>query len=121
MASTHPLAPLGPHEIQLATKIITASFPSVELRFKLIDLNEPVKKALVPYLEAERTGSQLPRSPPRILYAFFNRLDTGSFLKALVNVSDSKVLVIKELPSSIQVDISDPFYPSASAICAIIG
>ena len=52
MMALHPFDPITPAEIQLAVKILEAAFPGVSLRYKKIDVNEPLKKEVVPYIEA---------------------------------------------------------------------
>ncbi|UKZ84449.1 uncharacterized protein TrAFT101_000361 [Trichoderma asperellum] len=61
MSHNHPFDPIRPDEISLATTILKASLPGVNLRFKVIDVKEPIKKDVIPYIEAERTGQPLPR------------------------------------------------------------
>lgn len=101
--SLHPFDPLTPAEIRLAVKILEASFPGVPLRYKVIEVQEPIKKDTVPYLEAERKGAPLPARPTRILTALFHRLDTKAFLKALINADKKTLLQCKELPKGVQV------------------
>ncbi len=100
----HPLRPLEAAEIDLAVSLLQQAFPDADLRFKVMDLQEPSKRELVPFLEAERTGAPLPAKPPRILYALFNRLDTGAFLKGLVSITDRQVVRTAEL-RDVQVSI----------------
>ncbi|KAL7922842.1 copper amine oxidase [Trichoderma austrokoningii] len=105
----HPFDPIRPEEISLATDILKASFPGVDLRFKVIDIKEPSKKDVIPYIEAERTGQPLPPPPPRLLFSYLHRLDTRAFLKAVINVDTKAVISLTELPSHIQgpVDIDE--------------
>lgn len=84
MSAPHPFDPISAAEIRNATTILKASFPDVKLRFKLIDVNEPIKKDVIPYIEAERLGNPLPPPPARIIQAlfhsknFFSIIITGS-------------------------------------------
>lgn len=109
MSHHHPFDPIRPDEISLATTILKDSFPGVNLRFKVIDVKEPIKKDVIPYIEAERTGQPLPPTPPRLLYSYLHRLDTHAFLKAIINVDTKAIISLKELPSHIQgpVDIDE--------------
>ncbi|PGG95795.1 primary-amine oxidase [Blastomyces parvus] len=100
--ATHPFDPIRPDEVSLAAKILQASFPGVSLRFKVIDVQEPIKRDVVPYLEAERLGTPLPAKPARIIQSLFHRLDTKAFLKALVNLDTKAVITVKELPKDVQ-------------------
>lgn len=103
MASLHPFDPITPDEIQLAVRLLESTFPGVKLRYKRIDLQEPAKHELIPYLEAERRGSPRPPKPARLLMAMFHRLDNGSFHKALLNADTKSIVTAKELPKGIQV------------------
>lgn len=71
LAQLHPFDPLTPSEIQLAVKILESTFPGVKLRYKRIDVQEPLKKDVIPYIEAERLGQSLP--PGRLVcYTLFS-------------------------------------------------
>ncbi|KAF7118094.1 hypothetical protein CNMCM5793_007480 [Aspergillus hiratsukae] len=98
----HPFDPITPEEIQLAVSILEAAFPGVPLRYKRIDLQEPIKKDVIAYLEAERLRKPLPRKPSRLLFSYFHRLDSGVFHKALLNADSKSVIHIKELPAHVQ-------------------
>lgn len=57
----HPLGPLSPEEISRSSKLLAQSWPEGTLfRFKSIVLREPTKAELLPYLEAEWSGKELP-------------------------------------------------------------
>ena len=111
----HPFDPITPAEIHLAVRILSAAFPpGVSLRYKRIDIQEPIKQDVVPYLEAERLGqSHRPAKPARLLQALFHRLDTGAFFKALLNADDRSIVYMKELPKEVQVreDVKPPTEP----------
>ncbi|KAH7152652.1 amine oxidase [Dactylonectria macrodidyma] len=102
LSALHPFDPLDPVEVKLAVLILEKALPGVPLRYKRIDVLEPIKKDTVPYLEAERLGSPLPKKPARLLFAYFHRKDTGGFFKAVVNVDAMKPVYIKELPKDVQ-------------------
>jgi primary-amine oxidase len=102
MASLHPFDPITPGEIQVAVSVLESAFPGVKLRYKRIDLQEPAKHEVVPFLEAERLGEVRPRKPARLLMALFHRLDNGSFFKALVNADTKSIVSAKELPKDVQ-------------------
>lgn len=72
MAVPHPFDPISAYEIQTAVELLKAYLPDVKLRFKLVDINEPVKKDVIPYIEAERLCEKLPTPPPRIVQALFH-------------------------------------------------
>ncbi|KAF4468704.1 primary-amine oxidase [Fusarium albosuccineum] len=109
MASLHPFDPIRPDEIQLACQILRASFKQTTLRFKTIEIKEPPKQDVIPYIEAERLGKPLPAKPARTIYALFHRLDSGAFIKALVNLDAKSVSSAKQLPAYVQgpVDVDE--------------
>ncbi|KAF9879668.1 hypothetical protein CkaCkLH20_02479 [Colletotrichum karsti] len=98
----HPFDPLRPEEILLTTKILKAALPGIPLRFKALDIQEPRKADVIPFIEAERTGAPFPRYPDRVVSVLFHRLDTRAFLKALVHVGNKSILSLKELPADLQ-------------------
>lgn len=102
----HPFDPITPEEIKLAVRILEATFPGVSLRYKRIDINEPIKKDVIAYIEAERLQQPLPKPPARLLYVLFHRLDTGAFYKAILNANKRTVVYAKELPKEVQVNKS---------------
>jgi primary-amine oxidase len=99
----HPFAPISPEEIKLAVRILEATFPGVPLRYKRIDINEPIKKDIIPYIEAERLRRPLPTPPARLIYTLFHRLDSGAFYKAILNADKRSIVYAKELPREVQV------------------
>lgn len=99
----HPFDPVAPAELRLAVKVLENAFPGVPLRYKVIEVQEPIKKDVVPYIEAERLCVSLPRKPARVLMALFHRMDTKSFMKALINIDTKVLLHAKEIPKDIQV------------------
>lgn len=109
MVAPHPFDPLRPEEIEQSAAILRAALPDIKLRFKTIEVREPIKNDVIPFIEAERLGRSLPRRPARVIYVLFHRLDTGAFMKALINLTDGAVLSIKELPRHVQgpVDVDE--------------
>lgn len=58
---THPLGPLTGDEISRSSRLVAQSWPEgTQFRFKSIKLREPTKSELIPYLEAERAGKEVP-------------------------------------------------------------
>ncbi|OQE02644.1 hypothetical protein PENSOL_c002G07687 [Penicillium solitum] len=98
----HPFDPITAAEIQLVVQILQKNFPNVPLRYKRVDIQEPIKKEVVPYIEAERLSKPLPEKPSRLLYALFHRLDDGSFYKALFNADKKTIIYAKQLPKHVQ-------------------
>ena len=103
MSFQHPFDPISPGEITLSSSILQHALSGVALRFRRIDLQDPIKKDIIPYLEAERLGQQLPNPPPRIVQVLFDNEQTGTLCKALVNATSRSVVYVKELPKHIQV------------------
>lgn len=104
----HPFDPISPEEIKLAVRILEATFPGVPIRYKRIDINEPIKKDVLPYIEAERLRRPLPPPPARLIYTLFHRLDTGAFYKVVLNANTRAVVCAKELPREVQVRTIPP-------------
>ena len=103
----HPLCPLTSSEISLCADLIRAQWPlNVDLRFKVVTLEEPSKKSLVPYLEAEHGGKTVPSIDRRAFVAYYLRNTVSEtlqirrrllisqqdrFHEAIVNLSTHKV------------------------------
>ncbi|KAJ3580467.1 hypothetical protein NPX13_g84 [Xylaria arbuscula] len=102
MASPHPFDPISPDEIKLGVALLEQTFPGEALRYKRIDVLEPIKKETVPYIEAERLNKPLPAKPARLLFSYFHRKGTGGFYKAVLNADTKKPVYVKELPKHIQ-------------------
>ncbi len=102
-AGPHPFDPISPGEIRLAVQLLGKVFPGTKLRYKRIDVQEPLKSEVVPYIEAERLGQPLPKKPTRLLQALLHRLDTNAFIKAVLNADTKTVIAANELPKHVQV------------------
>lgn len=88
---THPLAPINASEISNAVSLIRAQWPQgQDLHFKAITLQEPAKAEMVPYLEAESSGSALPTIQRRVFVTYYLR-KTDKFHEAVVNLSRQNV------------------------------
>ena len=73
-SATHPLCPLTASEISDTAQLITNLWPSnVDLLFKVITLEEPLKKHFVPYLHAEHAGTTLPRIDRKAFVSYYLR------------------------------------------------
>ncbi|KAE8360380.1 copper amine oxidase [Aspergillus caelatus] len=105
MASLHPFDPITADEIRLVVRILEKSFSGVKLRYKRNDIQEPMKKEVIPYIEAERLGQPLPPKPSRLAYAIFHRLDNRAFYKALFDLTSKAVIYAKELPKHVQMQL----------------
>ena len=69
----HPFDPITPNEIRRATATLRRHFPGVQLRFKVIDLQEPRKAEVLAFLEAERLKESSGPRPTRRIHALFHR------------------------------------------------
>lgn len=80
----HPLCPLSGSEIATAADLVRSVWPDhTDLRFKVVTLEEPAKKELAPYLEAEHNGQALPQLPRRAFVAYYIRNTVGLWSKIL--------------------------------------
>ncbi|KIV76854.1 hypothetical protein PV11_08709 [Exophiala sideris] len=90
-SAPHPLCPLTSAELTTTADLVRSVWPSnIDLRFKVITLEEPAKKQMIPYLEAEHNGSSLPRIPRKAFVSYYIR-NTDRFHEATVNLSSGKV------------------------------
>ncbi|KAB2570884.1 Copper amine oxidase 1 [Lasiodiplodia theobromae] len=116
-AGPGPFDPVAPNEIQLASSILSAAIPGVPLRYKRVSLHEPVKRDVIPYIEAQRLGQQLPAPPERVLQILFHRKDTGAFCKALLKVRSRQLIYVKELPKNVQAPIDGDELAEMERVC----
>jgi len=77
---THRLGPVTGEEISRSSRLVAQSWPEgTQFRFKSIKLREPPKSELMPYLEADRAGKELP--------AIERLIDVVYYLKNTVSAS----------------------------------
>ncbi|KAM0549218.1 hypothetical protein ACHAPJ_009528 [Fusarium lateritium] len=93
----HPLDPATAAEIEQATAIVKQFFYGIPLHFKAAGLDEPPKRELVAYLEAEHNGAPLPALPRRI-FAMWYIHRTPRLFEAVVDVTNGKIETYQELP-----------------------
>jgi primary-amine oxidase len=73
-SKTHPLAPIDASEIKQAVSYVRSQWPAgTDLHFKSITLQEPAKKEVVPYLDAEASGAPLPQIDRRVGVTYYIR------------------------------------------------
>lgn len=73
-SNIYPLAPINSNEIQNAVALIRSQWPEgTDLHFKFITLQEPVKSEMVPFLEAEFAGAQLPSIDRKVFVTYYLR------------------------------------------------
>ena len=76
----HPLAPITEDEIKSAVLLTKSQWPAgTDFQFKSITLNEPAKAEMIPCLEAESQGHDLPHIDRRIFVTYYVR-KTVSFM-----------------------------------------
>ncbi|KAI9837753.1 MAG: hypothetical protein M1819_006687 [Sarea resinae] len=89
--SSHPLAPLTAAEIKEGARLTYSLYPSgTNLHFKAITLQEPEKREVVPFLEAEHSGKSLPTIDRRAFVSYYIR-NTSKFHEAIINLSKQTV------------------------------
>lgn len=94
-SSTHPLAPVNAAEIKQAVSYVRAQWPAdTDLHFKCITLQEPAKKEVVPYLEAEASGTTVPQIDRRVLVTYYIRRTVRECL-TLVGIQSSETVTDK--------------------------
>lgn len=72
LSSPHPLSPLTASEITNCAQLIKALYPAdIKLRFKAITLQEPEKKRVISYLDAERSNGTLPEIPRESFVCYY--------------------------------------------------
>ncbi|KFX92647.1 hypothetical protein V490_05258 [Pseudogymnoascus sp. VKM F-3557] len=87
----HPIGPLTASEITRAASILKASWPAnTDFNFKAVTLLEPLKAELLPYLQAERSGST-PAKIDRKAFVLYYIRNTDKLHEAVVNLSEGKV------------------------------
>lgn len=104
----HPLCPLTAAEISTTADLLRSVWPSnVDLRFKVITLDEPEKKSMIPYLEAEHSGAPLPQIPRKSFVSYYirNTVSTNSLIILLrtrgLNCLTHSDRIVSTRPSSI--------------------
>ena len=75
----HPLCPLTAAEISTSADLIRSVWPTgVDIRFKVVTLDEPAKKSMIPFLEAEHAGKALPKIARRAFVSYYIRNTVSS-------------------------------------------
>jgi primary-amine oxidase len=94
----HPLDPLTPDEITKATAVLRAAYPADSpIHFKCVTLNEPPKKSVVAFLDAEHRGSPLP-VVPRSAYVLYVMNNTHKTFEAIVDFATGKLASNVKIP-----------------------
>ncbi|KAI5476113.1 hypothetical protein MNV49_000431, partial [Pseudohyphozyma bogoriensis] len=98
MSVHHPLDPATGEELLAALKLIQDTYgPNVKIHWKTAGLEEPPKKVMVAYLDAEHAGKPI-APPPRWILVMYYIKHTPRLFEALVDVTNNKFVHHKELP-----------------------
>lgn len=96
----HPIGPLTASEITRAASILKASWPAnTDFNFKAVTLLEPLKAELLPYLQAERSGST-PAKIDRKAFVLYYIRNTVSARKKKRYLLDEFVLIWSRINST---------------------
>lgn len=96
----HPLDPLTPVEIRLASRLIKDFNPPNSVHFKNITLIEPAKKELRPFLAAERKRNGRPlAAPTRRASSLYYHRGTPDLFYATVDLDAPRLEHVEKLDS----------------------
>ncbi|KAF3915337.1 hypothetical protein AA313_de0204930 [Arthrobotrys entomopaga] len=116
----HPLDPLSPEEISIASTLIKANHIGKRFQFRYVTLVEPPKKTMMAYLDEELAGRTPAQKPERIAEALYSIFDheTGWSYKvyeAIVNLDTNSVREVP-LPEGVSEALSFKTMGDAQAI-----
>lgn len=94
----HPLDPITETEARQAVTAVKNAYPGTDIHFKSIQIDEPPKSKLLPFLNAEGSHAPLP-PPPRIAYAIYYRLADKLAEQAWIDLESGSVTRTMLLPS----------------------
>lgn len=95
--SLHPFDALQDAELRLASKLMKDHYPALfGIHFLQIDRQEPPKKDMLKYLEAERAGKPLPEVPRRAYVVYTDK--ENLCYKAIVNLLYRHVITAQKMP-----------------------
>ncbi|EXJ86916.1 primary-amine oxidase [Capronia epimyces CBS 606.96] len=99
MVSTplHPLDPATAEELEYAVHIVRESLPGVELHFKVAGLEEPPKKEMVKFLEAEHAGRPV-SAPNRWIFMMYYIKKNPRLFECIVDITAGEIIHHAELP-----------------------
>ena len=85
-STTYPLAPIDATEIKQTVAYVRSQWPAgTDLHFKCITLQEPAKKEVVPYLDAETSEAPLPHIDRRVAVTYYIRKTVRRYLCLYTN------------------------------------
>jgi primary-amine oxidase len=93
----HPLQMLSVEETERARDIVQANHPDHVIEFRQVDLKEPFKKDLVPFLQIEHDGqlSQTTSRPPRVAKCHYDIIASDrsiQYHESLVDLEQGKMV-----------------------------
>jgi primary-amine oxidase len=96
-AAPHPLQMLSVEETEKARDIVLASHPDHVIEFRQVDLKEPCKKDLVPFLQIEHDGQLSPMTsrPPRMAKCHYDIIAADmaiQYHESLVDLEQGKMV-----------------------------
>lgn len=95
-SSKHPLDPLTAAEILQVSSLLKAKSPDKSLHFKCINITEPPKPSLRPFLRAEREGTAAASLARKASALYYHRGTSDLFL-AEVNLTSNSITKVEKL------------------------
>ena len=87
------------NEIKATASIVRNTYADERVYFKSIDFMEPIKASFIPYLEAERTQSQLPTPPNRCANVIYLLGKKFTLYKCVVDLTLGKIVKTDVFPN----------------------
>lgn len=122
MGLLHPLDSLRAHELETASRLIREKFAPTPIRFRQIEIQEPRKAELAPYLEAELRGERHLTPPDRkvrsYVWVYASKDPTEVELhKILVNLTTNGIERDEVQPEMVQAPIHYEEMVNLEIIC----
>ena len=87
----HPYNPLSADEIKYASSILETQWAqNTDIQYKVITLQEPPKKEVLPYLDAEARGASLPFIARKAFISYYPR-KTNKLHEAIIDLGEGRV------------------------------
>lgn len=96
----HPLDQLTVQELQTCVDIIVKQHKGKKLHIKSVNMEEPPKSLVVPYLQAEKSKLPLPHIP-RIGYALYYVMDDKRAEELWIDLDENKIIKYNTLPKGV--------------------
>lgn len=91
----HPFDPLGPDEISRAAAIVRPHFGAQEPNFRVITLQEPPKKEMIPFIDnehAERACDHAPMRCARVEVVISASEEDNGLFELVVDLDDDRII-----------------------------